>query len=81
MKDLITFLATGLAAHPDDVEVTETEGDASTLIELSVHEDDEDRLRANDSALFHAMQAVAAASAGKRKTVIDLVTWEDEGEE
>jgi hypothetical protein len=40
MKELVRLLAQQLANNPDAVEVTETRGDATTLLELRVAPED-----------------------------------------
>ena len=36
MKELLTYVAQNLVEHPDQVSVTETEGDGETVLELQV---------------------------------------------
>ena len=40
MKDLLTYIAQNLVEHPDQVSVTETEGDGETVLELRVAPED-----------------------------------------
>ena len=40
MKELLTYIAQNLVDHPDDVVVTEREGDGEILLELRVNSDD-----------------------------------------
>jgi len=37
VKELLVLIAKSLVDHPDDVEVTETEVDGSTVMELKSH--------------------------------------------
>jgi predicted RNA-binding protein YlqC (UPF0109 family) len=40
MKELLELIARSLVDHPDDVDVTEIDGDDQTLLELKVAPDD-----------------------------------------
>ena len=51
------------------------------LIELQVHDDDRQRLTANDGALIASIQQVLAIAGGDRKPVLDLVNRDGEAAE
>ncbi len=73
MTALVEFLVKGLVAHPDAVSVATTEGEASTLLELTVDPSDVDRVRGPDAETLRAIRTVLSASSGQRKVVLDLV--------
>ncbi len=73
MKDLVAFLVRGVVKHPDAVAVTETEGEASVLLELSVASEDQAAVQGPDGVTLAAIRAVIAASSGRRKAILELV--------
>ncbi len=74
MKELVEYMVRPIVDHPDDVSVHLLEGDASVLLELSVHPDDAAALRDGDGdSLLSAMQKVVAVAGGARKPVLDLL--------
>ncbi len=73
MKDLVAFLVRGVVKHPDAVAVTETEGEASVLLELSVSSEDQAAVQGPDGVTLAAIRAVIAASSGRRKAILELV--------
>lgn len=65
MKELVTYLATSLAGHPDEVCVTETPGEQGVLLELAAADDDLHRLIGKHGRTIKAMRSLLAASAAK----------------
>ena len=81
MTELVSYVVGSLVEHPDDMTIEVIEGDASVLIELQVHDDDRQRLTANDGALIASIQQVLAIAGGDRKPVLDLVNRDGEAAE
>ncbi len=73
MKDLVAFLVRGVVKNPDAVTVTETEGEASVLLELVVAPEDQAAVQGPEGATLAAIRAVLAASSGRRKAVLELL--------
>lgn len=74
MKELVEYMVRPIVDHPDDVQVTQLEGSASVLLELSVHDADAKALRDGGAdSLLSAMQKVVAVAGGARKPVLDLL--------
>ena len=73
MQDLVQYMVKSVVRHGDDVDLRVTEGDASVLLELSVHDDDAALLTENDGRLLGAMRQILAASSGSRRGVLELV--------
>jgi len=67
--------------NPDAISLNVTEGDASVLFELDVHDDDRARLLDGDNQLIAAMRQILAASGGNRRGVLELVGESDAAEE
>ena len=65
MKDLILFLAKSLVENPDAVQVTETEGPESIIIELNVAPEDMGKVIGKQGRIAKAMRVVLKAAAAK----------------
>ena len=76
MKDLLEHLARGLVEQPEAVRVTELqENDGSTLLELSVAEDDYGKVIGRGGRTAAALRTVVkfAASQSGRRVFVDIV--------
>ncbi len=73
MDQLVSFVVQGLVDNPDEVEVSKVEGDATVMLELSVHEDDVDLVKGDDGETLRHLRAVLAAASGRRKAILELV--------
>ena len=70
MKDLILFLAKSLVENPDAVQVTETEGPDSIILELNVAPEDMGKVIGKQGRIAKAIRTVVkAASARNEKPV------------
>ena len=75
MKDLITFIASRLVDHPDDIAVTLQEDEDNLVIELRVAQGDLGKVIGKQGRTARAMRAVLAAAEtgdGKR-TRLEIV--------
>jgi hypothetical protein len=73
-RDLLEYLARGLVEHPDAVEVTESsEDDGSTVLELSVDEDDYGSVIGRGGRTAQALRTVIKAAARGRRVFVDIV--------
>jgi len=75
MKELLEYLARGLVERPDDVHVNEVEEDGSTVLELSVAQDDYGNVIGRGGRTAQALRTVvkAAAVKDKRRVFVDIV--------
>ncbi len=76
MKELLEFLARGLVERPQDVRVEEiSEDDGSTVLELSVAEDDYGNVIGRGGRTAQALRTVVKAAAVKdgRRVFVDIV--------
>jgi uncharacterized protein len=76
MKDLLEYLARGLVEHPDAVHVSEVQDDdGTTVLELSVDEDDYGSIIGRGGRTATALRAVIKAAAVKdgRRVFLDIV--------
>jgi len=76
VKELLEYLARGLVERPDEVHVTEVEeGDGTTVLELSVGEDDYGNVIGRGGRTASALRTVIKTAAVKdnRRVFIDIV--------
>jgi len=76
MKELLEYLARGLVDSPDEVEVIDvSEDDRTTVLELSVGEDDYGSVIGRGGRTASALRTVvkAAAQREKRRVFVDIV--------
>jgi predicted RNA-binding protein YlqC (UPF0109 family) len=76
VRELLEYLARGLVASPDEVHVTEVrEDDGSTVLELSVAQDDYGSVIGRGGRTAAALRTVMKAAAVKerRRVFVDIV--------
>jgi len=75
MKDLVSYLAKHLVSHPEAVEVTETQGDTASLLELRVAKEDIGRVIGKQGRTAKSLRTIvnAVASRTNRKVVLEIV--------
>ncbi|HEV7733002.1 MAG TPA: KH domain-containing protein [Candidatus Binatia bacterium] len=75
MKELVLFLAKHLVNHPDAVEVKETQGDATSILELRVAKEDIGRVIGKQGRTAKSIRTIlnAAASRTNRKVVLEII--------
>jgi predicted RNA-binding protein YlqC (UPF0109 family) len=75
LKDLIATIAQALVDDPDGVEVTEVDGDHSSILELRVAQGDIGKVIGKDGRTAQSMRTILAAASIKlgRRTQLDIV--------
>ncbi|MDA1192845.1 MAG: KH domain-containing protein [Candidatus Poribacteria bacterium] len=75
MKELIEFLAKSLVDSPDEVSVNEFNERRTTIIELTVDEDDLGKVIGKQGRTARALRTVLAAAAMRedRKAVLEII--------
>lgn len=73
MSGLVQFLIQNIVRHPGEVRINETQGEASVLLELSVHPDDLRLVRGPDEETLRSIRTVLSAASGRRKVVLELI--------
>jgi len=73
VEGLVSFLAKGLVAHPDDVHTNAVEGETVLIVELQVHDDDVARVNGPGGRYVRAMRQVLSAASGRKKAVLEIV--------
>ena len=74
MKELVRFLAQQLVNNPDAVEVTETRGDAETLLELRAAKEDLGRVIGKQGRTAQSIRTIlnAVAARNNRKVTLEI---------
>ena len=75
MKELVRLLAQQLVDNADAVEVTETRGDATTLLELRVAPEDLGRVIGRQGRTVQSIRTIlnAVAARNNRKVSLEIV--------
>ena len=75
MQELLTFVAKSLVEHPDQVEVTQTEGPEAIILELHVAEEDMGKVIGKQGRIAKAIRTVVRAASVKSETkfTVDIV--------
>lgn len=75
IKDLVRFIAQALVDKPDQVSVTEVEGEQTSVIELRVAKDDMGKVIGKQGRTARAIRTVLNAAATKlhKKVVLEII--------
>ena len=65
MQELLTFVAQSLVEHPEQVNVSVTEGPEAVILELHVAEDDMGKVIGKQGRIAKAIRAVVKAATAK----------------
>ena len=67
MKDLLELIARSLVDQPDDVSVTEVDGEQTTVLELRVANDDLGKVIGKQGRTARAIRTILASAGSKQK--------------
>ncbi len=75
MKDLIKYIAKALVDDPDSVEVSEVEGNQTSVLELKVAKEDLGKVIGKQGRTARAMRTILSASSAKikKRTVLEII--------
>jgi hypothetical protein len=75
MRDLIHYIAQSLVDHPENVMVSEVEGNQTTVLELKVSKDDLGKVIGKQGRTAQAMRTIlsAVSSKMKKRTVLEII--------
>ena len=78
MKELVQYLAQSIVNQPDAVEVTETQDDNASVLELKVAQEDLGRVIGKQGRTAKSLRTIlnAAAARHDRKIVLEIVDEE-----
>ena len=74
MKELVQYLAQSIVNQPDAVEVTETQDDDASVLELKVAQEDLGRVIGRQGRTAKSLRTIlnAAAARANRKVVLEI---------
>ncbi len=75
MKELIGYIAQALVDHPEQVNISEVEGDQKDVLELKVAKEDIGKVIGKQGRTARAMRTIlsAASAKTKKRTVLEIV--------
>ena len=75
MKELINYIAQSLVDKPDEVVVSEVEGNQTTVLELKVAKEDLGKVIGKQGRTAQAMRTIlsAVSSKVKKRTVLEII--------
>ena len=75
MKELLEYVAKALVDFPEDVTVTEVDGDKMTTLELRVNEKDMGKVIGKQGRIAKSIRALIKAASGKenKRVVVEIV--------
>ena len=75
MKGLIEYIAKALVDNPDQVKVSEIEGEKTSVIELSVAKEDLGKVIGKQGRTARAMRTIlsAASTKVKKRAVLEII--------
>ena len=75
MKELISYIAQALVDRPEEVNVTEVEGDQTSVLELKVAKEDLGKVIGKQGRTARAMRTILSAASAKlkKRTVLEII--------
>jgi hypothetical protein len=75
MKDLIKYIAQALVDKPEEVAVTEVEGNQTSVLELKVAKEDLGKVIGKQGRTARAMRTILSAASAKvkKRTVLEIL--------
>lgn len=75
MKDLIAYIAKALVDRPEEVTVTEIEGEQTSVIELKVAKEDLGKVIGKQGRTARAMRTILSAASTKinKRSVLEII--------
>ncbi len=75
MKDLVRYIAQALVDNPDDVAVSEVEGEQTSVIELRVAKEDLGKIIGKHGRTAQSIRTILSAASAKHKkrAVLEIV--------
>jgi uncharacterized protein len=75
MKELIRYIAQALVDHPEQVSVSEVEGNQTSVLELKVAKEDLGKVIGKQGRTARAMRTILSAASAKlkKRTVLEII--------
>ena len=75
MKDLIKYIAQALVDYPEQVEVSEVQGEQTSVIELRVAKDDLGKIIGKQGRTARSIRTILSAASAKikKRSVLEII--------
>jgi predicted RNA-binding protein YlqC (UPF0109 family) len=75
MKDLIRYIAEALVDYPEQVEVSEVEGEQTSVIELKVAKEDLGKIIGKQGRTARSIRTILSAASAKikKRSVLEII--------
>jgi hypothetical protein len=75
MRELIDYIARALVDNPDEVSVSEVEGNQTSVLELKVAKEDLGKVIGKQGRTARAMRTILSAASAKvkKRTVLEII--------
>ena len=75
LKDLVIYIAKSLVDNPDAVQITEVEGEHTSVLELRVDKEDLGKVIGKQGRTARAIRTIltAASSKAQKRTVLEIL--------
>lgn len=79
MKELIEYIVKALVDKPDEVNISETEGEVATIIEVKVADEDAGKVIGREGRIVNALRTLAKAAGAKdkKRVTVEILTKEE----
>ena len=72
MKELVEYIVKALVDKPEEVAITETQGESLSILEIKVSKEDMGKVIGREGRIANAIRTVAKAAAAKQKKKITV---------
>jgi len=78
MKELVEYLVKALVDKPEEVNISQTEGESVTILEIRVASDDAGKVIGKDGRIANAIRTIvkAAGAKNKKRITVEIMTQE-----
>jgi uncharacterized protein len=80
MKELVEYLVKALVDKPDEVKISQTEGESATILEIRVASDDAGKVIGKEGRIANAIRTIvkAAGAKDKKRITVEIMTEDKE---
>jgi hypothetical protein len=78
MKELVEYLVKALVDKPEEVNISQIEGESVTILEIRVASDDAGKVIGKDGRIANAIRTIvkAAGAKNKKRVTVEIMTQE-----
>jgi predicted RNA-binding protein YlqC (UPF0109 family) len=80
MKELVEYIVRALVDKPDEVNISETQGESLTILEIKVGQEDVGKVIGKEGRIANSIRAIAKAAAAKQKKRVTVEILTEDGE-